>query len=158
MQLAQERGELEAVREDMHVGGRYLRQQPRPAQLLLNSPVVKADKKEKVLGRLLRRARSAAMTERFINVLVRKGRESHCCRKRPRPSKKLTASDKNILLPKLKALLPLNDAARAEVKRWRNNAIPANPSSCGDGGPRPDRWLGECASAMSSWTVASAVP
>lgn len=74
MDLASERSVVEAVNEDMALvantcaGSQDLR-------VLLNSPVVKADKKEKVLSQLFA-GRVGAITNSFMGILVRKGRES----------------------------------------------------------------------------------
>jgi len=73
--LAIEKNELDAVHQDMKViadscaGSRDL-------QLLLKSPVIKSDKKAKILNKVFA-GRIGSTVLAFIDVLVRKGRESN---------------------------------------------------------------------------------
>ena len=72
--LAKEQGTVKNVQEDMQlvsntcIGSHEL-------TVLLKSPVVKADKKAKVLGKIFG-GRIGEMTTRFIGILIRKGREA----------------------------------------------------------------------------------
>lgn len=121
MQLAQERGELEAVREDMLLVAETCANN-RDLQLLLNSPVIKADKKEKVLGRIFG-GKVGEMTERFINLLLRKGRESALA-ETAQAFQEAYRRDKGILVAEVSSAIALNDSARAEVKRMAEQRHP----------------------------------
>ncbi len=74
MQLALEKDQLKAVQEDMRLvaetcaGSRDLR-------LLLKSPVIKGDKKDRILDRVFA-GKIGTMTSGFLGILVRKGREA----------------------------------------------------------------------------------
>lgn len=121
MQLAQDRGELEAAREDMFLvaetcaNSRELRQ-------LLKSPVIKADRKIKVMGRLFG-GKVGSMTERFIDILIRKGREGML----PEIAQAFQSAyrhDQNILLAEVKSAVPLNERSRAQVKKMAEERHP----------------------------------
>ena len=121
MQLAQERGELEAAREDMLLvaetcaNSRELRQ-------LLKSPVIKADRKTKVMGRLFG-GKVGSMTERFIDILIRKGREGML----PEIAEAFQAAYRdvqNILVAEVKSAMPLNEKTRAQVKKMAGTRHP----------------------------------
>ena len=121
MQLAQERGELEAVREDLHLvaetcaGSRELRN-------LLNSPVVKADKKEAVLARLFG-GKIGRLAERFIHLLVSRGREA-LLPETAQAFQETYRQVKGILLAEASSAVPLDAAARQEVVRLAGQRHP----------------------------------
>jgi F-type H+-transporting ATPase subunit delta len=73
MELASETGKLEKVREDMKTVLRLVGEN-RELRLFLKSPVIKADKKEKVLAEIFRDNLSK-LTLQFITLLARKNRE-----------------------------------------------------------------------------------
>ena len=121
MQLAQDRGELDAAREDMLLvadtcaNSRELRQ-------LLKSPVLKADLKVKVIGRIFG-GKVGRMTERFIDILIRKGREGML----PEIAQAFQDSyreDQNILLAEVKSAVPLNAKSRAQVMKMAEERHP----------------------------------
>lgn len=72
--LAVERNELEAVHSDVLLLQSILRSNP-DVSVLLKSPVIKADKKIKILGAILD-GKINAITSGFIRLLAIKGRES----------------------------------------------------------------------------------
>lgn len=72
--LAQEKGELEAVFADMQLVNGTVHANPE-LRLMLDSPIVKADKKEKVLQAVFA-GKISAMSLKFMDILVSKGRES----------------------------------------------------------------------------------
>lgn len=121
MQLAQERNEVEAVREDMllvaETCGNSL-----DLRLLLNSPVVKAETKEKVLDRVFG-GKIGEMTARFIKVMLRKGREA-LLPEVAQAFQEAYRRDKGILLAEVSSAIALNDTARAEVKRLAEERHP----------------------------------
>ena len=74
MELALERGQLKAVQEDMRlVAGTCAAS--RELQLLLKSPVIKADKKDRILDAVFA-GKIGTVTSAFMGILVRKGREA----------------------------------------------------------------------------------
>ena len=74
MQLAIEQNQLVAVQEDMRLVANTCAGS-RDLVLLLKSPVVKGDKKDKILDRVFA-GKIGTMTSAFMGILVRKGREA----------------------------------------------------------------------------------
>ncbi|MEC5147296.1 ATP synthase F1 subunit delta [Chitinophaga sp. 212800010-3] len=72
--LAQELNQLEAVNTDMQFLQQVMKSNPDVVSLL-RSPIIKADKKQKILSAVLE-GRISAPTASFIALLVNKGRES----------------------------------------------------------------------------------
>ena len=112
MQLARDRGDLEAVREDMELVATTCASN-HDLVLLLNSPVVKADKKHIILGRIFA-GNVGQVTDRFIGILVRKGREG-MLPDIAQAFQDLYRKDQNILVAEVKSAIPLSDEARARV-------------------------------------------
>lgn len=114
MQMAKEHGEVGSVREDMRLvaasaaGSLDLR-------LLLKSPVIKADKKQDVLGRLFG-GQIGRITERFINILVRKGREG-LLQEIAEGYEDVYCRANNILVAEVRSAMPLSDEARGRVEK-----------------------------------------
>ncbi len=113
MDLATERGQVDAVHEDMALvantaaGSREL-------QVLLNSPVVKADVKGRVLDKVFA-GRIGEVTSKFIDILVRKGRESML----PHVAaafQELYNQGKGIITAQVTSAAPLDDSARQQVR------------------------------------------
>jgi F-type H+-transporting ATPase subunit delta len=74
MELAQEKGVLAGVHEDMRLVGSTCAAN-RELVVLLNSPVVKADKKDRILEQVFA-GKVGQLTATFMGILVRKGREA----------------------------------------------------------------------------------
>ena len=74
MQLAIEQNQLVAVQEDMRLIANTC-EGSRDLVLLLKSPVIKGDKKDKILDRVFA-GQIGTMTSSFMGILVRKGREA----------------------------------------------------------------------------------
>ncbi|MDR6570265.1 ATP synthase F1 subunit delta [Chitinophaga ginsengisegetis] len=72
--LAQELNQLEVVHTDMLFLQQVMKSNPDVVSLL-KSPIIKADKKQKILAAIFE-GRISATTISFINLLVTKGRES----------------------------------------------------------------------------------
>ncbi len=113
MDLALEQSTVDAVHEDMAlvantcVGSREL-------QVLLSSPVVKGDKKEKVLDQLFA-GKVGTITNSFIGILVRKGREALL----PQVAAAFTdlyKQHKGIVTAEVISAVPLTDDARKRVQ------------------------------------------
>lgn len=73
--LAVEKGQLEVVRADMQVLQQITKGNP-DVVTLLRSPVIKPDKKQKILAAILE-GKISNITSLFIQLLVTKGRESN---------------------------------------------------------------------------------
>ncbi|WP_217605101.1 ATP synthase F1 subunit delta [Chitinophaga sp. GbtcB8] len=73
--LAIEKGQLEVVRADMQVLQQITKGNP-DVVTLLRSPVIKPDKKQKILAAILE-GKISNITSLFIQLLVTKGRESN---------------------------------------------------------------------------------
>lgn len=113
MELAQDKGVLPGVQEDMRLvaatcaGSRELR-------VLLKSPVVKADKKGRILGQVFG-GRIGELTSAFMGVLARKGREEllpHVAE----AFSELYKQHKGIVTAHVASAAPLTDGARARVR------------------------------------------
>lgn len=73
--LAVEQNQLETVQQDMLVLQQILKGN-RDVVTLLKSPIIKADKKQKILAAVLE-GKVGKMTIGFLNLLITKGRESN---------------------------------------------------------------------------------
>ena len=73
MELAQEKGMLAGVHEDMRLVADTCAAN-RELVVLLNSPVVKADKKDRILDQVFA-GKIGQLTSTFMGILVRKGRD-----------------------------------------------------------------------------------
>lgn len=73
--LAAEKGQLEAVRADMQVL-QQITKSNRDVVALLKSPIIKPDKKQQILAAIFEN-RISVITNAFIKLLVVKGRESN---------------------------------------------------------------------------------
>ena len=113
MELAQEKGVLAGVHEDMRLvaatcaGSRDL-------LVLLKSPVVKSDKKDKVLDQVFA-GKIGQLTSAFMGILVRKGREAllpHVAA----AFDELYKQHRSIVTALVKSAAPLNEATRAKVR------------------------------------------
>ncbi|MBP6575162.1 MAG: ATP synthase F1 subunit delta [Flavobacteriales bacterium] len=112
MELAQERGVLAGVEEDMRLVARTC-EANRELVVLLNSPVVKADKKDKILSAVFA-GKIGAITTSFMSILVRKGRE----RLLPHVAAAfsiLYKISKNIVVAQVTSAVPLDAATREKV-------------------------------------------
>lgn len=112
MELAQEKGVLAGVHEDMRLvattcaGSRDL-------LVLLKSPVVKSDKKERILDKIFA-GRIGQITGSFMGILVRKGREAMLPHVAEAFSE-LYKLNKGIVTAHVTSATPLNDSARARA-------------------------------------------
>ncbi|EMR01816.1 ATP synthase F1 subunit delta [Cesiribacter andamanensis] len=73
LDLAVERGELEAVQQDMQLLHTTIRQN-RQFELLLTNPIIRSDKKKAVLTALFR-GKISLMTGKFLEIISNKNRE-----------------------------------------------------------------------------------
>ncbi len=121
MQLAQEHGEVEAVREDLHLVSATCADSSE-LRAVLRSPVIKADAKLRVLGRLFG-GQIGRISDRFINILVRKGRES-LLQEITEAYLHVYREAHSILLAEVRSAVPLSDAARIHVKQLAEQRHP----------------------------------
>lgn len=113
MELAQEKGVLAGVHEDMRLVGSTCAAN-RELVVLLNSPVVKADKKDRVLEQVFA-GKVGQLTATFMGILVRKGREAllHHVALAYTALYKL---DKGIVIAEVVSAVPLSETARSKVE------------------------------------------
>lgn len=112
MELAEEKGMLSGVEEDMRLVAEACGAN-RDLVVLLNSPVVKADTKEKLLGRIFA-GKIGALSVSFIGILVRKGRE----RLLPDVAAafgQLYKASKNIVVAQVTSAVPLEAGTRQQA-------------------------------------------
>jgi len=112
MELAQEKGMLAGVDEDMRLVGDTCAAN-RELVVLLNSPVVKADKKDKILGQVFA-GKIGQLSTTFMGILVRKGRE----RLLPDVAAafdQLYKTSKNIVVAHVTSAVPLDAATRQQA-------------------------------------------
>lgn len=121
IQLAAEKGEVDAVRDDMQlVAGTCAASLD--LRVMLKSPVVTPDKKQKVLGRVFG-GKIGRMTERFIDILVRKGREN-LMQQVAQAYQQVYREMHDILLAEVQSATPLNQEARTQVREMVHQRHP----------------------------------
>jgi F-type H+-transporting ATPase subunit delta len=113
MELSRDRGLLDATQDDMLLVANTCNES-RELQVLLKSPVVKGDKKARILERIFE-GKVGAITSTFMGILVRKGREAllHHVALAYTALYKL---DKGIVIAEVVSAVPLSEAARAKVQ------------------------------------------
>ncbi|MFN3875986.1 MAG: ATP synthase F1 subunit delta [Flavobacteriales bacterium] len=113
MELAQEKGMLAAVHEDMRMVADACAAS-RDLRVLLKSPVVKSDAKDRILGKVFA-GRIGQVTSAFMGILVRKGREAllpHVAA----AFDELYKQQRGIVTAHVRSAAPLSDAARAKAR------------------------------------------
>lgn len=113
LDLAVERGTLEAVSKDMALLSRTYKENPDLVKML-RTPLVKADRKQKVLSAIFK-DKLSTVTMRFIDLIVAKRRE------RILPGIALSFEDQRrehygIALAHITSAIPLSDAQRNSIK------------------------------------------
>ena len=121
MQLAQEKNEVEAVREDMMLLASTCASN-RELQVMLKSPVIQADSTIKVLERVFG-GRIGLITDRFMAILVRKGRESQL-QEIAEGFQDVYRVEHGILVAEVKSAVPLTEEARKQVTRMASERHP----------------------------------
>lgn len=126
MELAQEKGVLAGVHEDMRLVGSTCAAN-RELVVLLDGPVVKADKKDRILEQVFA-GKVGQLTATFMGILVRKGRE----RLLPDVAHAFSESTefgKNIVVAHVSSAVPLSASARAKVLAIAEKQHRASPSN-----------------------------
>ncbi|RMG87337.1 MAG: ATP synthase F1 subunit delta [Bacteroidetes bacterium] len=111
--LAQETGKLERVLEDVKVFNEAAKN--RAFYLMLKSPIIKSDKKANIFKALFE-GKFDEMTMAFLNILLKKGRESFL----PEIAKEFLAqykAIKHISTVKLKTAAPLSKEVLEKIKQ-----------------------------------------
>ncbi|SKA22443.1 ATP synthase F1 subcomplex delta subunit [Chitinophaga eiseniae] len=119
--LVQEKGQLEAVQNDM-LFLQQLVKSNRDVVSLLRSPIIKADKKQKIMAAILE-GRVSATTLAFINLLVNKAREAFL----PEIAVEYTRQYniiKNISMVKITTAVALDNATLDTIRQKVASEIP----------------------------------
>ncbi|MBP6311186.1 MAG: ATP synthase F1 subunit delta [Flavobacteriales bacterium] len=114
MALALEKNMVDAVQEDMLLVANTCAAS-NELQVLLRSPVVKADKKSHILDKIFA-GKIGEMTSLFVGILVRKGRETML----PQVAAAFTElykTHKGIIIAEVTSAVPLSDDAREKVRK-----------------------------------------
>lgn len=114
MQLAQEKREVEAVREDMLLVANTC-EASRPLQLMLASPVLKADTKLRVLERVFG-GHIGHLVDRFMAILVRKNREG-LLQEIAEGFQNVYRAEQGILIAEVRSAVPMGEEARNQVMK-----------------------------------------
>lgn len=112
--LAAEKGQLEAVRVDMQVLQQIAKSNP-DVVTLLKSPVIKPDKKQKILSAILE-GKVGTITAAFVQLLVVKGRESNLPEIATEFARQYNVL-KNISKVKITTAVPLDPAILGTIKQ-----------------------------------------
>jgi len=112
--LAQDEGKLDSVHEDMRLV-RSVVEENRDLALLLDSPIVKGDKKQAVLQKIFE-GKIGEISQKFIDILVSKHRE-HLIDDVAEEVEQQYLLIKNIVQAKVVSALALTDGEREEVLR-----------------------------------------
>ena len=112
--LAQERGQVERVREDFQIIQRVCRSNPDFVNML-ESPLIKSDKKQSILD-LIFKDQFCDITSNLIEIIVRKKREAHLD---DIANRYLFQYDKlhNITRGELRSAYPMTETQVAAVKQ-----------------------------------------
>lgn len=112
MQLAREKGQLDAMQADMLLVGNTCAEN-RELVVLLKSPVVKADAKGRILQAIFGE-KVGEITRQYLTILVRKGREA-LLPDVAAAFAELYKLDQNIVVAEVSSAIPLEADARAKV-------------------------------------------
>ncbi|NNC83102.1 MAG: ATP synthase F1 subunit delta [Flavobacteriales bacterium] len=112
--LAKDEGQLESVHEDMTLV-RNTVDENRELALLLDSPIVKGDKKLVILQQIFA-GKIGAMSQKFIDILVRKHRE-HLIDDVAEEVQKQYLVLKGVVRAEVVSAIPLSEEERNEVLR-----------------------------------------
>jgi F-type H+-transporting ATPase subunit delta len=112
IELAQERGVLEQVNEDMNLFAKVL-QQNRDLGLMMRNPIVKSDKKLAVINAVFK-GKMNDLTLAFFGIVARKGRESMLEFVAPEFTKQYNVY-KGITTASVTTAMPLTEELRNEL-------------------------------------------
>ena len=113
LDLAKEKGKLDKVFSDIQLFNKTL--DNRDMLLMLRSPIVKSDKKQKVIE-LLFKGRSEDMTLAFYKIIINKKREQYL-EDIAEAFVELYNKDKGIVTAQLITASPVNDVIKKEIEK-----------------------------------------
>jgi F-type H+-transporting ATPase subunit delta len=114
LELAAEKGQADAVENDMRLIASTI-EESRDLALLLASPVVKSDKKEKILESIFG-AHTTDLTSAFVRIITSKGREA-VLEEVAKHYVELIMKRKGILSAQVVTAVPMGDDTRAAMKQ-----------------------------------------
>lgn len=114
LDLATERGEADVVEKDLAVIVQAL-DENRDLRVFMNSPVVKSDKKEKVLDAIFG-GRISILTSSFVRIITSKGRERLLHEVAGQYLRQIRVK-KGIMTASVVTATPLDNASRIEIHR-----------------------------------------
>jgi F-type H+-transporting ATPase subunit delta len=121
MELSTSEGKLQGTLEDMDLIASTTTAS-RDLLVLLKSPVVKADRKIRILEAIFA-GKIGTITARFINILIRKGREALL----PQIAvafTRLYQVQQNIIVAEVRSAVPLSEEARRQVSELAQKEYP----------------------------------
>lgn len=124
--LATEHGTLEGTSADMRLVTKTCATEPE-LRTLLKSPVVKPDKKGRILEQVFAGS-VGEVTAKFIDILVRKGREALL----PDVAAAFTElhrQQQGLVTCEVRSAVPINDATRKRVQQMAENKFPGKTIS-----------------------------
>lgn len=113
LDLSNEKGELEAVFADMQLVARVC-DENHELQLLLKSPIIKTDKKQKIIQQIFA-GKLGKMSNAFIEIVVRKKRE-YMLQQVAVEFVKQYKKAKNIVIAEVTTAIGLDDSLRKKVR------------------------------------------
>jgi len=126
MELAIEQGQLVAVQEDMRLVAETC-EGSRDLRLLLKSPVIKGDKKDKILDAVFA-GKIGTITSGFMGILVRKGREAMLL-EIAEAFEEIRKVHDGVVTAVITSAAPLEDSARQTVIRLAGERYPGKTIS-----------------------------
>lgn len=110
--LCSERSSVDGAQEDMAMIAKAI-DESRELELLLQSPIIKADKKMTILDEIFK-GKVGEVTHAFIEIIVRKGRERQL-NGIANAFVVMAKENKDIYAAQVTSALPLDDSAKAKV-------------------------------------------
>ncbi len=123
LDLAVETNQLEAIYNDMLLVESACKNS-RDFQLMLESPIIRTDKKEAIIEEVFR-GKLSPLTSQFLNIITQKSREAHIFEIATAFVMQYRTLS-GVTTATVKSTITLDDAARAKVKAILQNAGYAN--------------------------------
>lgn len=121
LDLSIEQNQLEEVLKDMQLLNAMVTQS-RDLELLLLSPIIKADKKKSIMDELLK-GKTSDLTTRFLHLMISKGRESNLSEIAAAFQQQYNQL-KKIQEVQVTTAIPMNDEVRALVNQKIAEMVP----------------------------------
>lgn len=120
-ELSSAEGRLKDTLEDMDLIAATAREN-RELVILLKSPVVKADRKSRILERVFA-GKIGTITAKFVEILVRKGREA-LLPEIAEAFTRLYRIEKGIIMVEVRSAAPLSETSRQQVRAMAEKGHP----------------------------------